>query len=29
MLRSDLCDCSDAYNVVKGAITVEGTNANN
>ena len=22
MLRSDLCDCSDAYIVVKGTITV-------
>ena len=28
-LRSDLCDYSDAYIVVKGAITVKGTNANN
>ena len=26
MLRSDLCDYSDAYIVVKGAITVTGTN---
>ena len=26
MLRSDLCDYSDAYIVVKGTITVEGTN---
>ena len=25
MLRSDLCDCSDAYIVVKGTITVTGT----
>ena len=24
MLRSDLCDYSDAYIVVKGTITVEG-----
>ena len=24
MLRSDLCDCSDSYIVVKGTITVEG-----
>ena len=24
MLRSDLCDYSDAYVVVKGAVTVEG-----
>ena len=29
MLRSDLCDYSDAYIVVKGAVTVEGNNANN
>ena len=29
MLRSDLCDYSDAYNVVKGKITVTGdVNAN-
>ena len=29
MLRSDLCDYSDAYIVVRGAITVESTfNAN-
>ena len=26
MLRSDLCDYSDAYFVVKGTTTVEGTN---
>ena len=26
MLRSDLCDYSDAYIAVKGIITVEGTN---
>ena len=26
MLRSDLCDYSDAYVVVKGKITVEGEN---
>ena len=26
MLRSDLCDFSDAYIVVKGTITVTGTN---
>ena len=26
MLRSDLCDYSDAYIAVKGNITVEGTN---
>ena len=25
MLQSDLCDCSDAYIVVKGNITAEGT----
>ena len=29
ILGSDLCDYSDAYIVVKGTITVEGTNANN
>ena len=29
MLRSDLYDCSDAYIVVKGIITVAGTNNNN
>ena len=29
MLRSDLCDYSDAYIVVKGIINVWGTNANN
>ena len=29
MLRSDLCDCSDAYIAVKGRISVAGTNANN
>ena len=29
MLRSDLCDYNDAYIVVKGRITVEGTNDNN
>ena len=29
MLRSDLCDYSDAYIVVKGEITVEGNNENN
>ena len=28
MLRSDLYDCSDAYIVVKGIITVTGTNNN-
>ena len=28
MLRSDLCDYSDAYIVVKGIISVTGTNAN-
>ena len=27
MLRSDLCNYSDAYFVVKGTTTVEGTNA--
>ena len=27
--RSDLCDCSDAYIVVKGTITDEGTNDGN
>ena len=27
MLRSDLCDYSDAYIVVKGIINVTGTNA--
>ena len=26
MLRSYLCDCTDAYIVVKGRITVEGDN---
>ena len=26
MLRSDFCDCSDAYIVLKGRMTVEGTN---
>ena len=26
MLRSDLCDFSDAYIVVKGTITAEGDN---
>ena len=26
ILRSDLCDFSDAYTVVKGTITVTGTN---
>ena len=26
MWRSDLCDCSDAYIVVKGDITIEGDN---
>ena len=26
MPRSDLCDCSDAYNVVKRRITVTATN---
>ena len=26
MLRLDLCDCSDAYIVVKGATDVEGDN---
>ena len=29
MLRSDLCDSSDTYIIVKETITVEGTNANN
>ena len=29
MLRSDLCDCNDAYVIVKGVITVQGTNTNN
>ena len=29
MLRSDLCDYSDTYILVKGKITVEGENANN
>ena len=29
MLKSDLCDYSDAYIVVKGTIGVGGTNANN
>ena len=29
MLRSDLCDYSDAYIVVQGAISVKGTNAKN
>ena len=29
MLRSDLCDYSDAYVVEKGIINVTGTNANN
>ena len=29
MLRSDLCDYSDSYIVVKGVISVTGTNANN
>ena len=29
MLRSKLCDYSDAYIVVKGTITIVGTNANN
>ena len=29
MLRSDLCNYSDAYIVVKGAVTVEGTNGVN
>ena len=29
MLRSDLCDCSDAYITVKGRITVESALANN
>ena len=29
MLRSDVCDYSDANIVVKGTITLEGTNANN
>ena len=28
MLRSDLCDYSDAYIVVKGTITVEGNDDN-
>ena len=29
MLRSDLCNYSDAYNVPKGRITVRGTNGDN
>ena len=29
MLRSNVCDYSDAYIVVKGTITFEGSNANN
>ena len=29
MLRSDLCDYSDAYIVVQGTISVKGTNAKN
>ena len=29
MLRSDLCEYSDAYIFEKGTITIEGTNANN
>ena len=29
MLRSDLCDSSDTYIIVKETITVEGTNVNN
>ena len=29
MLRSELCDYSDAYIAVKGTITVEGNKANN
>ena len=29
MLRSDLCDCNDAYVVVKGDITLEGDNNDN
>ena len=29
MLRSDLCDYSDAYIVVKGIISVRGTNGAN
>ena len=29
MLRSDLCDCSGAYIVVKGIISVTGANVNN
>ena len=29
MLRSNLCDYSDAYIAVKGIITFEGNNANN
>ena len=29
MLRTDLCDYSDAYIVVKRTITVAGTNVNN
>ena len=29
MLRSDLCDCSGAYIVVKGIISVTGNNVNN
>ena len=27
MLRSDLCDYSDAYIIVKGDVTVEGANS--
>ena len=26
MVRSDLCDCSDAYIAVTGDVTVEGAN---
>ena len=29
MIRSDLCDYSDPYNVVKGTITVEGDDSAN
>ena len=29
MLSSDLCDCSDAYIVVKGTITVSATDVDN
>ena len=29
MLKSDLCDYSDAYIVIKGTMTFESTNENN